>query len=1272
MRWVYLLGWVTAAKGQAILGDAPRAPEISREAPRAVVAATSSSWYDVTNRSTVANNYNQIFAPTVSVPMGWTGDVVANVPGTTTQAFKDAVATRINWFRAMAGVPTGITLDPTYSSEDQAAALIFSANRAISHMLTQSWVDYSAAGATAASNSNICAGLNNYDDPGCVLGYIIDNGSNNVYAGHRRWILYPQTQTMGTGDVPQNGPPANPYYWANALWVFDGLFGSTRPATRDFWVAWPPPGYVPYQVVGPRWSFSYPNADFTSATVIMTRNGSSVPVRLEAVLSGFGENTIVWVPDNQDASAYWYPTPVSSDTTAQVSISNVLINGAPQSFSYSVTIIDPSTSGGTGVSITVGTSPSGLSFTVDGTTYTSSQSFSWTAGSQHTIATTTPQAGATGTRYVFNNWSDAGAISHTVTGPASATTYTAGFTTQYLLTVNGGTGGTVGPSSTYYTAGQSVSLSATANSGYTFGGWTGTGTGSYSGSNASGSVTMNGPIQETAAFNSGGVSVSVGTSPSGLSFTVDGTTYTSAQSFSWTAGSQHTISTTTPQAGATGTRYVFNNWSDAGAISHTVTAPASATTYAASFTTQYLLTVSGASGGTVGPSSAYYTAGQGVSLSATANSGYTFGGWTGTGTGSYTGSNAAGSVTMNGPILEAATFSPTGTSVTVGTSQDGLSFTVDGTTYTSAQSFSWTAGSQHTISTTTPQAGASGTRYVFANWSDTGVISHTVTAPASATTYTATFTTQYLLTVSGGTGGTTGPSSAYYNAGQSVTLSATANSGYSFGGWTGTGTGSYTGSNAAGSVTMNGPVQETAAFNSAITNITVGTSPAGLSFTVDSTTYTSSQSFTWTLGSQHTISTTTPQAGATGTRYVFANWNDAGAISHTVTAPASATTYTASFTTQYLLTVNGGSGGTVGPSSAYYTVGQSVALSATANPGYAFSGWTGTGSGSYTGSTASASVTMNGPIQETAAFAVNVSGTPTVAGLSPAVSSGTPQLLTVSFNAPGGYQTLDVVNVLINNFLDGRNACYLAYSRSLNVLYIVPDNGDGTQLTGKAMDSTGAIANSQCTVTFAGSSAAVSGNTLTLVLNLSFSTSFGGNKVVYAAARDLAQNNSGWQTMGTHGVPPLPSTYPNAGGMNPSTGSTLSQTIIFTYQDQSNAANLQTVWALFNTALDGRAACYIAYYRPGNQLYLVPDNGDGTQATSIPLTGTATISNSQCTVSAQGALMQTNGNTLTLTLPITFKSSFAGFKGVWMAAQTMGGAQTSAWQALGAEAIPAQ
>jgi len=302
----------------------------------------------------------------------------------------------------------------------------------------------------------------------------------------------------------------------------------------------------------------------------------------------------------------------------------------------------------------------------------------------------------------------------------------------------------------------------------------------------------------------------------------------------------------------------------------------------------------------------------------------------------------------------------------------------------------------------------------------------------------------------------------------------------------------------------------------------------------------------------------------------------------------------------------------------------------------------------------------------------SASQTPYPAAVLPAASTGTSQTFTVTYGAFGGYQTLDVVNVLINKFLDGRQACYLAYSRPANTLYIVADNGDASQLSGHAMNGSGTVSNSQCSVDLSKSSATGAGNTLTLSLNITFSGSFAGNRVIYSAARDTTGRNSGWSTMASFGVSGGAATFPIPNLATPVDGVTTSETFTFTYQDASSATNLQTVWTIINTALDGRSACYIAYYRPGNQLFLVPDNGDGSQATNIVLTGNNTISNSQCTVSAKGSSVTVNGATLTLTLPITFKPSFAGHRGFWLAAQTLNAAQTSDWQSLGNWLVPSQ
>ncbi len=387
------------------------------------------------------------------------------------------------------------------------------------------------------------------------------------------------------------------------------------------------------------------------------------------------------------------------------------------------------------VQITIQTVPSGRNITADGQTFTAPQTFSWGAGSSHSIGTTSLQSGGTGIQYTWSNWSDGGSINHNITVPNYAATYTANFNTQYylIMSANLSNGGTVSPQSGWHNSGDQVQIQATENSGYYFNGWTGNGSGSYTGPNNPNLIYINGPIQETAGFSTN-PTTTVTTDPAGRSITVDGQNYTAPQSFSWTPGLNHTIATTSTQDGGSDTQFVWNNWSDGGALSHTITAPSSNATYTANFTTQYYLTVnsdhgsakgsgwyekgkiayaslndktfSGETGiqyvfsswgtdasgsnyaqsnaitmngpktatanfktqyyltmitpsnGTVSPpTGSYYDSAKSVSISAIANEGYTFDGWSGSGTVSYSGAKDSVSITMNSPITETANFS---------------------------------------------------------------------------------------------------------------------------------------------------------------------------------------------------------------------------------------------------------------------------------------------------------------------------------------------------------------------------------------------------------------------------------------------------------------------------------------------------------------------------------------------------------------------------------------------------------------------------------------
>ena len=155
---------------------------------------------------------------------------------------------------------------------------------------------------------------------------------------------------------------------------------------------------------------------------------------------------------------------------------------------------------------------------------------------------------------------------------------------------------------------------------------------------------------------------------------------------------------------------------------------------------------------------------------------------------------------------------PTGSiQVVVQTNPLCRAFFVDGVGYSEKQLFSWTPGSSHTIATTSMQSGGTGVQYVWTNWSGGGAISHTVT-PAINTTYTATFRTQYYLTMAHGTGGTVSPASGWKNSGASVSITARPSTGYSFTNWTGNGTGSFSGTANPVPITMGGPITEMATF----------------------------------------------------------------------------------------------------------------------------------------------------------------------------------------------------------------------------------------------------------------------------------------------------------------------------------------------------------------------------------------------------------------------------------------------------------------------------
>ena len=323
------------AAAAQFLGPAPRLdpdrPELWASTPQPKAVAIIPA-IDTSSKAAVRSAYSQYYA-TAMPAMAWTGAVSGCNAGTISTAFKEWSITRVNFFRAMAGLPGNITLNTENSAKAQQAALVYTANSPpfrstpyLSHNLQSTDACYTADAAQAASSSNIAiaSGSPSLDD--VVPRYMDDGGTGNHPVGHRRWILYPRQTNMGIGSTPSGSN-----WGGNALWVLTG-FGSPAPTPSG--TPWPPRGYVPLALfpASKRWSFSYPGANFSGANVTITANGSPLTRTIVSRTdNGYGDNTIVWEP------VYT----LAKNVTYAVSITGVTGTGVSSSFSYTTQSFDP-------------------------------------------------------------------------------------------------------------------------------------------------------------------------------------------------------------------------------------------------------------------------------------------------------------------------------------------------------------------------------------------------------------------------------------------------------------------------------------------------------------------------------------------------------------------------------------------------------------------------------------------------------------------------------------------------------------------------------------------------------------------------------------------------------------------------------------------------------------------------------------------------------------------------------------------------------------------
>ena len=339
---------------------------------------------------------------------------------------------------------------------------------------------------------------------------------------------------------------------------------------------------------------------------------------------------------------------------------------------------------------------------------------------------------------------------------------------SYTVTVaaNPSNAGTVTGGGTY-NQGQSCTVSATANTGYTFTNWTENG--NVVSSNATYTFNVEGNRNLVANFTENTYTITVSANPSNGGTATGGGTFTYGQSCTVTATAN--------------TGYTFSNWTENGNVissnaDYTFTVEGNRNLVANFTAITYTITVSANpsnSGTTSGGGT--YTHGQSCTVIATSADGYTFMNWTENGSVVSTDANYSFIVTSNRSLV--ANFEeqqPDTYNINVSPNPN-IGGTVTG-------GGNYNGGQQCTVTAT------ANTGYSFVNWTENGEV---VTTNASYTfivtgnrTLVANFTlNSYTITVTADpTEGGMVTGAGNYDHGASCTLTATTNENYEFINWT--------------------------------------------------------------------------------------------------------------------------------------------------------------------------------------------------------------------------------------------------------------------------------------------------------------------------------------------------------------------------------------------------------------------------------------------------------------------------------------------------------
>ena len=290
---------------------------------------------------------------------------------------------------------------------------------------------------------------------------------------------------------------------------------------------------------------------------------------------------------------------------------------------------------------------------------------------------------------------------------------------------------------------------------------------------------------------------------------------------------------------------------------------------------------------------------------------------------------------------------------------------------------------------------------------------------------------------------------------------------------------------------------------------------------------------------------------------------------------------------------------------------------------------------------------------------------PETRSLTPSLGEGLEQTFRFVVADPNGSDDLRAARFLVNSALTAAGGCYLLYRSSERAFWLRDDANQNW--LGPATPGTGAVlANSQCRLELAGSTASTAGSELSAAVLLRFQGSFFGAKGVWVLAEDVNGASSGWQRLGTW--TPINNRPPAVESVTPASGEGIIQVFEAAFSDPNGAGDLRAGHLLVNDRLSGVGACY-ARYQPATGLWLRNDAGDGWLGPAAPGSG-ATLANRQCRVGLASATVDSSGNRLAVSVSFQFETGFVGTKRLYLLAED-NALQNSGWTVFGSWTVPA-